>query len=65
MKAIVKLSEGDMRKAINILQSTYASNSQITQEAVYACTGCPSPSDIDSIINTLYSVNDLEQAYYG
>ncbi|PQM33322.1 replication factor C subunit 3 isoform X1 [Prunus yedoensis var. nudiflora] len=40
LAAVVRLSNGDMRKALNILQSIHmASQQQITEEAVYLCTG--------------------------
>ncbi|KAK7353195.1 hypothetical protein VNO80_18635 [Phaseolus coccineus] len=47
--ALVRLSNGDMRKALNILQSTHMATQQITEEAVYLCTGNPLPKDIEQI----------------
>ncbi|KAG6435930.1 hypothetical protein SASPL_100811 [Salvia splendens] len=49
MTALVKLSNGDMRKALNNLQSTHMACQQITEEAVYLCTGNPLPKDIEQI----------------
>ncbi|OMO53001.1 hypothetical protein CCACVL1_28958 [Corchorus capsularis] len=49
LAALVRLSNGDMRKALNILQSTHMASQQITEEAVYLCTGNPLPSDIEKI----------------
>ncbi|KAI4307252.1 hypothetical protein L6164_030458 [Bauhinia variegata] len=49
LAALVRLSNGDMRKALNILQSTYMASQQITEEAVYLCTGNPLPKDIEQI----------------
>ncbi|XP_031119213.1 replication factor C subunit 3 [Ipomoea triloba] len=49
LKALVQLSNGDMRKALNILQSTHMASQQITEEAVYLCTGHPLPKDIEQI----------------
>ncbi|KAM7253127.1 hypothetical protein ACFE04_025745 [Oxalis oulophora] len=50
LAALVRLSNGDMRKALNILQSTHmASPQQITEEAVYLCTGNPLPKDIEQL----------------
>ncbi|KAH6759205.1 replication factor C subunit 3 [Perilla frutescens var. frutescens] len=49
MKALVRLSNGDMRKALNILQSTHMASQKITEEAVYLCTGNPLPKDIELI----------------
>ncbi|CAA0827917.1 Replication factor C subunit 5 [Striga hermonthica] len=53
MKALVRLSNGDMRKALNILQSTHMASQQITEEAVYLCTGNPLPRDIEQICHWL------------
>ncbi|GFY96596.1 replication factor C subunit 3 [Actinidia rufa] len=47
--ALVRLSNGDMRKALNIFQSTHMASQQITEEAVYLCTGNPLPKDIEQI----------------
>ncbi|PHT45442.1 Replication factor C subunit 5 [Capsicum baccatum] len=49
LKALIRLSNGDMRKALNILQSTHMASQQITEEAVYLCTGNPLPKDIEQI----------------
>ncbi|KAI3812306.1 hypothetical protein L1987_17013 [Smallanthus sonchifolius] len=49
LAALVRLSSGDMRKALNILQSTHMASQQITEEAVYLCTGNPLPKDIEQI----------------
>ena len=54
LNAIMKLSGGDMRKCINILQSCYtAYKNNIKIENVYECTGNPLPKDIESILNLL------------
>uniref|UniRef100_A0A2P2KJR1 Replication factor C / DNA polymerase III gamma-tau subunit n=3 Tax=Magnoliopsida TaxID=3398 RepID=A0A2P2KJR1_RHIMU len=49
LKALIWLSNGDMRKALNILQSTHMASQQITEDAVYLCTGNPLPKDIEQI----------------
>lgn len=65
-KALLKLGEGDMRKVLNILQSTAMAfggnledggcgNLEISEENVYACTGAPMPSDIEQMVNWLLS----------
>ncbi|XP_059630714.1 replication factor C subunit 3 isoform X1 [Cornus florida] len=60
LAALVRLSNGDMRKALNILQSTHMASQQITEEAVYLCTGNPLPKDIEQIsywlLNESFSV---------
>ncbi|KAL6525062.1 Subunit of heteropentameric Replication factor C (RF-C) [Orobanche minor] len=53
MKALVRLCNGDMRKALNILQSTHMASPQITEETVYLCTGNPLPRDIEQICHWL------------
>ncbi|CAH9135150.1 unnamed protein product [Cuscuta epithymum] len=53
LKALVQLSNGDMRKALNILQATHMASQQITEEAVYLCTGHPLPKDINQIAHWL------------
>lgn len=53
LAALVRLSNGDMRKALNILQSTHMACQQITEEAVYLCTGNPLPKDIEQIAHWL------------
>ena len=49
-KSIAEISEGDMRKAYNILQSVNMSFDKINNEDVYECIGDPLPSDIDNIL---------------
>ncbi|KAF4372909.1 hypothetical protein G4B88_018074 [Cannabis sativa] len=53
LAALVRLSNGDMRKALNILQSTHMASQKITEEEVYLCTGNPLPKDIEKISHTL------------
>ncbi|XP_017882167.1 replication factor C subunit 5 [Ceratina calcarata] len=51
--ALVTLSGGDMRKVLNVLQSTWLAFGSVTEENVYACVGHPLPVDIKNIINWL------------
>ncbi|KAL0724299.1 hypothetical protein Bca4012_038898 [Brassica carinata] len=53
LAALVRLSNGDMRKAMNILQSTHMASERITEEEVYLCTGNPLPRDIEQISHWL------------
>ncbi|KAJ0256569.1 Replication factor C subunit 5 [Hirschfeldia incana] len=53
LAALVRLSNGDMRKAMNILQSTHMASEKITEEEVYLCTGNPLPRDIEQISHWL------------
>ena len=59
--AIVSLSEGDMRKVLNILESTSLAHDKITEGDVFSCTGRPSPDDIDIILQSLLK-DDFKKA---
>ena len=52
-QAIVILSEGDMRKVLNILESCSLAHHSITQQNVYDVTGRPSPDDMNVIYEAL------------
>ena len=39
MEALVTLAKGDMRKALNVLQSTSMAHEQVNEDTVYTCTG--------------------------
>ncbi|KAI9228875.1 MAG: P-loop containing nucleoside triphosphate hydrolase protein [Piptocephalis tieghemiana] len=57
--ALMRLSKGDMRRVLNILQACHASTTTLSgsgsiyEEDVYQCTGQPNPKDIETIVNTL------------
>jgi replication factor C subunit 3/5 len=74
-KALIKLGEGDMRKVLNVLQSTALAFSissdpingrhdevAITEEHIYSCTGAPMPADIELIVNWMLS-DDITSAF--
>lgn len=52
-QALMMLSNGDMRKVLNILQSTWLAFGSVTEETVYSCIGHPLPVDIKNIANWL------------
>ncbi|KAG1770672.1 P-loop containing nucleoside triphosphate hydrolase protein [Suillus occidentalis] len=52
-KALLKLSKGDMRRALNVLQACHAAYGSIGETEVYNCTGNPHPSDIETIVNSM------------
>ncbi|KAM9219250.1 LOW QUALITY PROTEIN: replication factor C subunit 5 [Leptosomus discolor] len=62
MKALVTLSNGDMRRALNILQSTTMAFGKVTEENVYTCTGHPLKSDIANILDWMLN-QDFSTAY--
>lgn len=56
--AILTLASGDMRKVLNVLQSTHMAvratgGGKVTMNAVYANTGAPHPKDIENIFGWL------------
>lgn len=59
------LSKGDMRKVLNILQSTSMAFDEVNEETVYTCVGQPQKVDIQNILETLLSCKDFKQAYEG
>lgn len=52
-KALLKLSKGDMRRALNILQACHAAYDQTGETEVYNCTGSPEPADIETVVNSM------------
>ncbi|XP_005743117.1 replication factor C subunit 5 [Pundamilia nyererei] len=62
MKAIVTLSTGDMRRSLNILQSTSMAYGKVTEDTVYTCTGHPLRSDIANILDWCLN-KDFTSAY--
>ncbi|XP_015117244.1 replication factor C subunit 5 [Diachasma alloeum] len=52
-QALMTLSGGDMRKVLNVLQSTWLAYGSVTEENVYNCVGHPLPIDIKNIMNWL------------
>ncbi|KAG8883698.1 hypothetical protein FRB98_002856 [Tulasnella sp. 332] len=51
--ALLKLSKGDMRRALNILQACHAAYDLTDETAIYNCTGNPQPSDIDAVVKSM------------
>ncbi|KAF8915637.1 P-loop containing nucleoside triphosphate hydrolase protein [Mucidula mucida] len=54
-KALLKLSKGDMRRALNVLQACHAAYDLIGEEEIYNCTGSPHPKDVEVIVNSMLS----------
>lgn len=53
-RAIVEVGSGDMRKVLNIFQTTSMGHQgTVDADAVYTSTGVPSPEDIDQFLKTL------------
>jgi replication factor C subunit 3/5 len=51
--ALLKLSKGDMRRALNVLQACHAAYDSTGETEVYSCTGNPHPADIETIVNSM------------
>lgn len=64
-KALMTLSKGDMRKVLNVLQSTSMAFDVVNEDNVYTCVGHPLRRDIERILETLLSSKSFEQAYDG
>ncbi|KAI8074218.1 P-loop containing nucleoside triphosphate hydrolase protein [Gilbertella persicaria] len=54
-KALLRLSRGDMRRALNILQACHAAYDRVDEAAIYNCTGNPQPQDIERIFKWMMS----------
>ena len=50
-KAILEVSEGDMRGAINTLQSAASFGKSVTEESVYKVVGKAKPQDVQEMLN--------------
>lgn len=75
-QALVKLGEGDMRKVLNILQSTALAytisadptttegndSTTLTEDHFYLCTGAPLPTDIETIVTWMLTL-DITSAF--
>jgi len=62
MDALVTLGNGDMRRTLNILQSTVMASGEVNRLSVYSCTGSPLPDDIQQAAKWL--LNDpAEEAF--
>lgn len=61
-RALLTLSNGDMRKVLNVLQSTWLAYKEVTEDTVYTCVGHPLKRDIENIVKWL--LNDDFQTTY-
>lgn len=64
IETIAKLAKGDLRKAINLIQSISMQTDFITNQLCWETAGIPSNQEIKQILNTLNdSKIDFDQAY--
>ncbi|KAJ3413724.1 hypothetical protein HDV05_007627 [Chytridiales sp. JEL 0842] len=61
-QALLKLSNGDMRRMLNICQAVHAGYPEVNEATVYTCVGAPLPSDINDIATWLFN-EGLDEAY--
>ncbi|XP_054276510.1 replication factor C subunit 5 [Macrosteles quadrilineatus] len=61
-KALIDLSQGDMRKVLNILQSAATAFPKVNEDSVYTCVGHPLKSDITDIVKWLLNM-DFSSTY--
>jgi len=60
--ALMSLSQGDMRRVLNILQSCAMAFDIVSEYNVYKCTGHPQKADINNVVN--WALNeDFSTAY--
>jgi len=64
LSAAIRLSGGDMRRCINILQGATMSLGSISEESVYQCTGAPAPKDVRTIVEVMVG-RDFPEAFEG
>ena len=54
-EALLKLSVGDMRRAVNVLQACASAYDTIDEEEVYMCVGMIMPADTERIVQSMLS----------
>ncbi|BFF94992.1 replication factor C subunit 5 [Drosophila madeirensis] len=62
-KALLTLSKGDMRKVLNVLQSTAMAFDVVNEDNVYMCVGYPLRQDIENILKALLSGQSFEDSF--
>jgi replication factor C subunit 3/5 len=60
IEAILSLSGGDMRRVLNLLQSTAMSSEKVDEISVYLTSGAPLPTDLDAIAYSLLNDKFLD-----
>jgi replication factor C subunit 3/5 len=55
LKAAFKLSGGDMRRCLNILQAAALATGKLTEDTIYATTGNPTPTEVQTVIAAMMS----------
>lgn len=66
--ALITLSQGDMRRVLNVLQASKATlddpvKDEIDAEVIYECCGAPRPNDLKTVLKSILE-DDWSTAYY-
>ena len=61
-QAILQLAGGDLRRVLNLLQSTHMAYSLVNEEAVYLTAGAAVPAVIDQMLQSLLN-DSFDLAY--
>lgn len=62
IQSILALSGGDMRRVLNLLQSTAMSSGLVDEKSVYMTSGAPLPRDVDMTMEWLLNL-EFKEAY--
>eukprot|EP01087_Luapelamoeba_hula_P015889 TRINITY_DN4813_c0_g1_i3.p1 TRINITY_DN4813_c0_g1~~TRINITY_DN4813_c0_g1_i3.p1 ORF type:complete len:260 (-),score=27.57 TRINITY_DN4813_c0_g1_i3:49-828(-) len=64
IEALLQISGGDMRKILNILQSTVMSSSHgaVSSDSIYQCTGNPNPEDVRTMLEVMLT-REYQEAF--
>lgn len=65
LNALLRLSQGDMRRSLNVLQACKAAcgdDETIDIEMIYNCVGAPHPQDIEAVLDSILK-QDWTTAY--
>lgn len=60
---MLTLAKGDMRKVLNVLQSTSMAFDVVNEDNVYTCVGYPLRSEIEHVLQTLLSAATFDAAF--
>lgn len=62
-KGLIKLSGGDMRRVLNVLQCTHMSFGKLDGENVYRCCGQPTEREMEEIRTALMEIPTMRKSY--
>jgi len=60
LKAIIYISEGDLRKAINVLEASASIDNKVNEKSVYSVASMAKPEEIKELINLSFKQKFLE-----